>query len=229
MPRESVPRRPPVPLKTGSIAALLCLVAGSAPAAEPAVSGAVQARKYGTRHELRLAVGTMPLDPFQKGFTAGLAYTYHLSPHLAWEVLEVTGALLDPTSLYEELVGTFARRPDEFSAPRLLLSTGLELSPMYGKQVLFNRDTVHGAVVLGAYAGLFFGDRPTFDEMLEDLRPALGGGLGFRIYASSWLSARFDGRLFAALRRALREGEPEGVETVGLFTLSASFGFGDVP
>lgn len=188
---------------------------------------AVQVRAFSFSDELRLSIGSMPLDPFQKGWTASLAYTYHLDDTWAWEILQVTGALLTSTSLRDELLGAFARRPEEFAAPRFMATTGLEMSPVYGKQVWLNRDTVHAGVLLGVYAGVLFGDRPTLGETFEDFRPVVGGGLGFRVFMSDLLSTRLDSRVFASFRRAFREGESFEVETIALFTLSLSLGFGD--
>lgn len=223
----------PPPRPTAVLALFTTLLVGPQLAAAAAPEGppraAVQERRYGSSHELRLALGSMPLDPFQKGWTAGLSYTVHLDDLWAWEMVQVTGALLSSTSLQDELIGTFARRPEEFAAPRFMATTGLEISPFYGKQVLFNQDTVHGAVLVGAYAGVMFGDRPTLGETFEDIRPTVGGGLGFRVHASELVSLRFDSRLFAAFRTAVRADESAEVETVGLFTLSASLGFGDKP
>lgn len=211
----------------GLSALLLSLTLSPSVSAAEGVPKAVQVRKYAFTDELRLAVGSMPLDPFQKGWTGSLSWTHHFGPVWAWEILQATGALLTSTSLRDELIGAFGRRPEEFAAPRLMLTTGIEASPVYGKQVWLNRDTLHAGILFGAYAGVLFGDRPTFDQTLEDLRPLVGGGLGFRIYMSQLLSTRFDSRVYASFRRAFRDGESFEVETIALFTLSLSFGFGD--
>lgn len=222
-----------MPPRTGSIVALIAVL-GSSSATwakdDPASSrSAVQVRKYGFSEEIRLSVGSMPLDPFQKGWTGSLAYTHHFSDVLAWEVLQVTGALLTSTSLRDELINTFARRPEEFAAPRLMITTGAELSPFYGKQVLFNRETMHATAFLGLYAGAAFGDRPSLGQTLEDIRPTVGGGLGARVFISQLISTRFDARVFASFRSAQEANETAEVETLALLTLSLSFGFGDKP
>lgn len=193
------------------------------------VRSAVQVRKYGLSEEIRLSVGSMPLDPFQKGWTGSLAYTHHFDRLWAWEIVQATGALLSSTSLRDELLQTFARRPEEFAAPRLMLTTGIEVAPVYGKQVLFNRDTVHGTALLGLYGGVIFGDRPTLSETLGDARPTLGGGIGFRIYLSEHLSTRFDARIYGSYRPAGEDEtlEPSELETVALLTASLSLGFGE--
>ncbi|MEL6188020.1 MAG: hypothetical protein AAFU79_25635 [Myxococcota bacterium] len=211
----------------GPLALLLALTFSPPAAAAESVRKAVQVRKYAFAEELRLAVGSMPLDPFQKGWTGSLSWSHHFGPVWAWEVLQVTGALLTSTSLRDELIGAFGRRPEEFAAPRFMVTTGLEASPVYGKQVWLNQDTLHTGILVGGYAGVLFGDRPTFEQTLEDIRPVVGGGLGFRVYMSQLISTRFDSRIYASFRRAFRDGESFEVETIALFTLSLSLGFGD--
>lgn len=196
---------------------------------------AVQERKYGFSEEIRISVGSMPLDPFLKGWTGSLAYAHHFDELWAWEILQFTGALLTSTSLRDELTGTFGVQPEEFSAPRIMITTGAEFSPVYGKQVLFNQETVHGTMFFGIYGGVIFGDRPTFSETLDDWRPAIGGGVGFRLFLSNLFSTRFDGRLFASFRDPM---DPEDTDesfdrseadVVALLTLSLSLGFGGRP
>lgn len=188
---------------------------------------AVQERKYGPRGELRLGVGSMPLNPFAKGWTLSLSHTHHFDDMWSWETIHVTGALLTSTSLRDELIDTFARLPREFAAPRLVLTTGLEISPLYGKQVLFNRDTVHSELSLGVYGGVMVGDRDTLERSLEDVRPSAGTGLGIKVYLSRAFSTRFDARVFATLRPEVEPGDEVEIETVALLTLSIGLGFGD--
>lgn len=184
---------------------------------------AIQRRKYQMAHEFRLALGAMPLDAFQKGWTASFSYSIHLNEYLSWEVVQGTFALLTSTNLRDTLIQTFAVPPEDFAAPRLMVTSGLELTPFYGKQAFLNDDIQHQGLLLGAYGGVIFGDREDFGSMLSDLRPAIGAGLGYRMYVTKLVSARFDVRGFAALKRAIRANEEVEVESVLLLTLSASF------
>ena len=203
--------------------------AGAEPLEDTPARVVIQERKNGSSEEIRIAIGSMPLDPFQKGWTGSLSFTHHFNDRWAWEVLQLTAALLSSTSLRDELLLTFARRPEEFAAPRLMATSGLELTPAYGKQVFANRSTIYEALIVGIYAGVIFGDRSDISESLTDIRPSVGGGLGFRVYLNPNISTRLDARIFASLRPAFLNGESAEVETVALFTLSVSFGFGDVP
>lgn len=210
-------------------AVVAALAPAVADAAEPSTGRVIQVRKYGFTDELRLSVGTMPLDPFLKGWTFSLAHTRHLSDFWAWETLHVSGALLTSTSLRDRLVGSIGVLPRKFSAPRLVVTTGIEATPLYGKQVLFNRDTAHVAALVGLYGGVMFGDRETFEETLEDVRPSLGGGIGFRAYLTPAISTRLDARLFASLRFEVEPEDRVELETVALITWSISLGLGDRP
>lgn len=187
---------------------------------------AVQKRKFQMGNELRLAVGVLPVDPYQKGYSASLSFTRHLNDYWAWEIFQVTGILLDSTGLREELIDVFARDPDEFAAPRFMATTGLELTPLYGKWAFLNKGSVHNSLIIGGYAGVIFGDRGEITETLADPRPSVGPGLGYRIFFSRAWSARVDWRTFASFRPAVVDSEEFSVDLVMLVTLSMSLNFG---
>ena len=187
---------------------------------------AIQRRKYELNHELRLALGSLPLDAYQKGWSASLGYTLHLSEYFSWEILQVTGALLTSTDLRDELIEAFAISEDDFAAPRFLVTTGVELAPFYGKQTFMNGGIGHQQLLIGAYAGVAFGDRGDFGATLEDFRPLVGLGLGYRLFVSRSLSLRLDVRDFVSFRRAILDNESFEVENILFMTLSASFTFG---
>lgn len=207
--------------------AAVALCAAAAPVSALAEEGpepqAIQERKFQLFHEFRFAAGSMPLDPYQKGWTLSLSYTTHFDEVWSWEVVQLTGALLSSTNLRESLIDQFAVPPEDFSAPRLALTTGIEISPFYGKQALMNDRIVHQALLGGIYAGVVFGDRPSFGDILGDVRPAVGFGLGYRLYGDALLSFRFDARNLVTFRRAIRANEDFKVENVLLLTLSVSF------
>lgn len=181
---------------------------------------AIQERKYQLFHEFKASVGAMPLDAFQKGWTFSLSYTYHLNDFVSWEVAQVTGALLTSTNLRDSLIDQFAVSPEDFAAPRFMLTTGLEVAPLYGKQAFMNGRILHHALLGGVFGGLVFGDRGSFGDTLSDLRPAVGLGLGYRLHTTELLSVRFDVRDFLTFRRPVVDNESFEVENVLLMTLS---------
>jgi len=184
---------------------------------------AIQERKFQLFHEVRAGLGSMPLNAFQKGWTLSLSYTYHFNDFVAWEVVQLTGAALTSTNLRDSLIDQFAVPPEDFSAPRLMLTSGVEVAPLYGKQALMNDTIVHHGLLGGVYAGLIFGDRASFGDTLSDLRPAVGLGLGYRMYTSKLLSVRLDVRDFLSFRRPIRDNESFEVENVLVLSLSLGF------
>jgi outer membrane beta-barrel protein len=219
--------------RTAHLALALTLAAGTtahaaAPASEQSEEPkvAIQRPKFQLAHELSLAAGIMPLDPFQKSATASFSYTLHFNRWLAWEVFQVTGGLLTSTDLRDELIDTFAISEDDFNAPRFMATTGVELAPIYGKQVMLNDGVVHHAAFLGVHGGVIFGDRGRLSETFEDLRPAVGLGLGYRLFLSDTWSTRLDVRDFVSFKRAIRDREQTELENVLFMTWSLSFNFG---
>lgn len=182
----------------------------------------VQARKFSLGHELSLSIGSMPLDPFEKGWSAGLSYTMHFGGTFSWELLNAAAALLVPTALRNNLVDRFGRRPDEFSAPRAMVTTGFVVAPLYGKMALLDGLVIHQALFLGVHAGAMFGNRPTVLGMLEDVRPSAGLGVGYRMFFNEWFSMRLDVRDFLSFRRKLGD-EPQRFEQV--LTISVALAF----
>jgi len=184
---------------------------------------AIQERKYRLFHEVRAGLGAMPLDAYQKGWSFSLSYTYHFNDFVSWEVAQITAAALTSTNLRDSLIDQFSVPPEDFSAPRLMITSGLEVAPLYGKQALMNDQILHHALLGGLHAGLVFGDRGTFGDTLTDLRPAVGLGLGYRLHATKLISVRFDVRDFITFRRAIRANESFEVENVLLLNLSVGF------
>ena len=187
---------------------------------------AIQRKKYVMAHELRLSVGAMPVDPFEKGWSASLAYTLHFDDVAAWEIFQLTGALLTSTDLKNDLIDTFAIPPEDFRAARFAATTGLELAPFYGKQSLFNGTIVHQNLLLGIYGGVAFRDPSEIAASAKALRPLAGAGIGWRFFVDDVVSFRIDVRDFAEFRAALRANEKFDVHNVLLLTLSASFNLG---
>ena len=215
-----------LPLALALSGALFAPELAAAQSDGPPERQAIQRRKYQLNHELRLALGSMPLDAYQKGWSLSLGYTLHLNDYFAWEIFQVTGALLTSTDLRDDLIATFAIPEEDFAAPRFMVTTGVEVAPFYGKQALLNDPVGHQQLLIGAYAGFAFGDRGDFATTLEDFRPLIGAGIGYRLFVSRNLSLRLDARDFASFRRAIRNNESFQVENILLLTLSASFGFG---
>ncbi|MEM6860221.1 MAG: hypothetical protein AAF627_05660 [Myxococcota bacterium] len=199
--------------------ALLCTVLLAVTASSAQAQGlasydevAVQKRKYQLANELRLSVGTLPIDPYRKGFAGSLSFTRHFNQFLAWEIFHASFSLLTRTDLSEELINVFGANPESnrFAAPRMVLTTGIELTPLYGKWALLNDGQIHHAFIVGGYGGVIFGNRVEersraitgFDvsRTLSDVRPSFGPGIGYRVYLNNSFSLRVDTRLLFSIR-----------------------------
>lgn len=222
----------------GIATAALLLGMASAARAQPSVGYkkvAIQKRKYILANEIKLSLGSLPVDPFEKGLAASLSYTRHLNQYWAWEVLSTSAAFyLYDTSTKENLVNQFGRDPNNFAGPRLIITSGIELTPLYGKLAFLNDGLVHNSLLVGAYAGVIFGDRENFSgdgaTTLSDFRPSIGPGIGYRVYFSQNLSARLDWRTFFSLKQGFDspelDGEEPGLTVSMLINLSLSWNFG---
>jgi outer membrane beta-barrel protein len=189
----------------------------------PAAVQPIQARKYSLGHELTLSVGSMPVDPFDKGWSVGLSYTVHFDPTWAWELVNASAAYLVATSLRENLIANFGRRPDDFAAPRAMLTTGLVVTPFYGKLAFLDDAVLHQAFFAGLHGGVVFGARQTVLDTVSDVRPALGLGLGYRIFVSEAVSIRLDVRDFVSYRRKFAENDPARFEQVLIVSIALAF------
>jgi outer membrane beta-barrel protein len=186
---------------------------------------AIQRQKFQMAHELTLSLGSMPRDAFQKGWVLGMAYSIHFEPWLAWQVIDARAAALSSTDLRDELIDTFAIAPDDFNAPRFMATTGVEITPIYGKQVFLNDTVVHQAIYAGMHAGVIFGDRGALADTLGDLRPVIGLGVGYRFFLSKSFSVRIDFRDFISFKRAIKERDRADVDNVILLSAGISANF----
>ena len=189
----------------------------------------IQARKYSLGHELTLSFGSMPIDPFEKGWSAGLSYTVHFGPVWSWEIFNATAAYLVPTALRDDLIEGFGREPDEFAAPRAMITTGVVAAPLYGKVAFLDDTVLHHAFFVGLHAGVVFGSRQTIVDTLTDVRPSAGLGVGYRLFLSESVSMRIDVRDFVSFRRAFAANDPARFEQVLIVTVALALSSGGAP
>lgn len=157
------------------------------PSVRPPPLAAIQKRKFELAHELSLHAGGLPSDPFYKGLTATVGYTWHATHWLAWEVAQVTYSYNLDTNLKKEVRRFRAVADDEFPEIEWIAASHLVLKPFYGKQALFNTDVLH----LEGYlqAGPVAVKRSDLPEM-----PAFGvdAGVGVRLWLGHNASIRAD-------------------------------------
>jgi outer membrane beta-barrel protein len=144
----------------------------------------VQKRRYALGQELHLALGSLPVDAFYKGFTATVGYTVHLNNTWALELGEFTYALNVDTKLRDEVLRF---RQAEFPEVQWVAASRLVFKPLYGKQALFNTSVVYveGYAQLGATIL-----KRTDAE--RKLRPGTDLGVGVRLWLQEGLSMRLE-------------------------------------
>lgn len=153
--------------------------------ASPYSAVVIQNRKHDPTHEFTVGVGMLPLDAFRKSVTASGAYTLHFSPHFAWEVAQFYYSFHYDTALNAELEA-FDLQPTPFEVLDFFLMSNFLYKPLYYKGSWNNRSLVYGEIYLAAGAG--------YGWFTRSSKPGMDLGIGFRLYAGSVLSFKFDVR-----------------------------------
>lgn len=153
---------------------------------------AVQDRPYFNKHDLTFQAGWLPSDAFNKGFSAGVTYTYYFKDYLAWEVVNANYVVNQETSLKSEFENLNIDVESEgfggvLDFMQYYATTNLIYTPFYNKSLLFNESVVHGntsLVVGGGIAG--------FKE--TGTRAMFSGGILLKFFTSPTTSWKFDFR-----------------------------------
>jgi len=158
----------------------------------PEPLGVIQVRKYQLLHEASLLLGGMPTDPYYKGLTASLGYTWHVDEDIGVQVLQFTYALNLDTNLKKALIRTAqaSNGNADLTFPEIewIADVGhVVFKPIYGKEALFNRSVIHLEADL--QAGPSFVRR---NSKNNSFCLGVDAGFGFRFWVEEWLSVRFD-------------------------------------
>lgn len=186
------------------LASLPSLARADEPDEESGKLVAVQQRRYHMEHELSFALGTLPLDAFYKGVTGDIAYTWHFSEKWAWEVVNAGYSQDVDTGLRTTLINNFGVVPTQFPEVRMMASSGLSWTPIYGKLAIENRSVVHAEVFLSCGGGADWVDI----GHAHLVSPLAYGGVGMRVFLAPTWSVRFDARdavLLTAARGVSRQ------------------------
>jgi outer membrane beta-barrel protein len=159
--------------------------------ADEVATYAIQRRLFRVGLELNGGAGILPINAFDKGFTASGSVTWHFNSVLAWEIAQgsYVFAQLD-TGLKKQLMENFAVQPTELATPLFLGSSNLVFTPFYGKLAGMNRSVNHVEVFFPVGLAMARYDNPGQWQEGIDL------GLGLRWFLDSHLSARLDARDF---------------------------------
>jgi outer membrane beta-barrel protein len=143
---------------------------------------AIQGRKYQMDQTIRIGTGYMPIDSFNRGYPLSGAYRYQLTPYLTWEVLEYTQVINTETKTKRSLQNLGINVENvglggKLDFPKQIYMTGINYSPMYSKNLLFNSRLFYSETNL--YLGL---GAVIFNSVGS--KPAIAPGLEWRLYLS---------------------------------------------
>lgn len=135
-------------------------------------------------HEIAAAIGTLPLDAFDKGLTIYGSYTYHFTHLIGWELIGGVYSINFETGLEKELNDRFNVQPEKEGTLDAIIQSNFVLKPFYGKISLFNHYTLTSELffTVGPALGFFTAASP--------FGANVGGGI--RFFLGKYFSVRFD-------------------------------------
>lgn len=180
---------------------------------------AVQNRSYNVNQNLSILLGYLPDDSFTKGYTAGLAYTYYFSDFTAWEIFNANYVFKKDTGLKQDLIDNYGAMPESdrlLDFPIWYATTGFVYTPLYNKNLLFNKSVVYGenSFVIGAGA---------LNLKLAGMLPTVGGGIIFKFFIGQSTSLKLD------IREWVYQDPERGVDGILDMKLGLDWQLGDTP
>jgi outer membrane beta-barrel protein len=145
---------------------------------------AVQDRYFQLNHELVVGGGLLPGDAYYKGICAQLAYAYHFTDAIAWQVARGSYSYNLPTTLRKDLEKEFGIITSASQEVQWTVGTDLLFSPIYGKAALLNR--------IVFYSELYLVLGGTVIKTPDAFRPAVNFGAGGRIFTTRSVSLRLE-------------------------------------
>jgi outer membrane beta-barrel protein len=154
---------------------------------------AIQNRKHVLRHELAIAIGTLPVDAYYKGLTGTASYTLHVSRSWAWEIFNVGYSKNFWTSLRRDLEENWRNPASPQVIPEIQIfgDSNLVFKPFYGKLAYLNRSLVYGEFYLAAGPAVAW-----YNTDKDRLSVGADVGFGFRVHLSPHWSVRLDVRYY---------------------------------
>lgn len=152
---------------------------------------AVQDRQYNVNKNLSFLLGYLPDDAFTKAVTVGIGYTYYFTDFTAWEIVNANYAFQLDTGLKKDLEQYLLQVQEDdlrlLDFVEYYATTSLVYTPMYNKNLLFNKSVVYGETSLVIGAGV-----AKFTE--AGILPLISGGLIFKYFISNSSSLKLDVR-----------------------------------
>lgn len=151
---------------------------------------AIENKKFNPLKDITFQLGVMPLDAFYKALTLGTSYTHRMNSYLAWEVINANIASPQDTNLKRDLIENFsAKQKGILDSVKYYATTQVVYTPIYSKNLLFNKDVLYGEWSFVGGAGIV-----GFES--QETAPLIGMGLIGRFFSTDKTSYKVDGRLY---------------------------------
>jgi len=153
----------------------------------------IQQRIFDAKHEINLNSGYVPDDDYYESYALGVAYTYHFSQHLAWEVIRGQYYFNEEKQLKSQLEEEFQVTPETFDHLAYMAHSTLVIKPTYGKDAIFNRGIINHESYYSLGVGLSKYQRDySFEESTEETALSVTLGAGRRFFVSKSFALTFD-------------------------------------
>lgn len=202
---------------------------GSIPNEEIVVVQRKYTRKLWRSEIAPVTIGGVPFGTVRRTLFGGANYTLHVNDWFGWEV----GNFLYTKTFFSSFTDDINQGQDQSSLPRLdvdtkkllfIFTSGLQLTPFYGKMSTFSRWIAY----LEPYFSLGAGIAKMEDKSYFTFYP----GVGLRIFFREWFSMRMEFRDYMfteqVLNRSSNVTENKFRQNYA-FTVSLSFWFPKMP
>lgn len=150
---------------------------------------AVENKKFNPMKDITVQLGVLPLDAFYKAFSLGLSYTQSYTPYLAWEIFNAHVTSVTDTNLKTDLLSLQTQPKGLLDCVKYYVTSQAVYTPIYSKNLLFNKDVVYADWSFVAGLGLVgYGS--------GESAAMFGGGLMARFFGANQTSYKLDGRLY---------------------------------
>lgn len=155
------------------------------------------------------AASIMPYDSLVNHYLLGGRLTWHLSDHFGWEIIDLHYAFPSVTGYTTKLVQEKGLSKLDTTELKLLASTGVVASPIYGKFHLFGSSVIYFDIYAVLGAGVAQVNTLTFSTpntataptktSVGHTDPMFNIGIGFKFFLNSAVGFVFDVRDYLTL------------------------------
>lgn len=149
---------------------------------------AVQNRKYTLGNQVTAYLGYMPMDSFTKGYQLGGVYTTYFTDFTGWEVVNGTWIMDKDTGLKSDILdisGGMAAADKIPDFPEWILTSNFVFTPIYSKNLFFNKSIIWGDLSFLAGGGVASYKR-------DEIRPIANVGAIIKFFMSEQTSFRVE-------------------------------------